>query len=91
MSNSTLLIVDDELSMREFLQILLEKEGYNVLVGEGGEDALRIIASEPYDLMICDMKMPRVSGLEVLKKSKDRKSTRLNSSHIPLSRMPSSA
>jgi len=68
----TILIVDDELSMREFLQIMLEKEGYNVAAADGGESAMLFIDREPYDLMLCDMKMPRVSGLDVLKRSREK-------------------
>lgn len=72
MKKETILIVDDELSMREFLQILLAKEGYGVLMADGGEKALGVIEQEPYDLMLCDMRMPRVGGIEVLKKSRER-------------------
>lgn len=64
-------MVDDELSMREFLEIMLDKEGYEVLTASSGEEALQLIGEANYDLMLCDMKMPRVSGLEVLKKSQE--------------------
>lgn len=72
MKRATILVVDDELSMREFLQIMLEKEGYEVLTAAGGEEALKIMGEVSYDLMLCDMKMPRVSGMDVLKKSQER-------------------
>lgn len=64
-------MVDDELSMREFLEIMLDKEGYEVLTASSGEEALQLIGEASYDLMLCDMKMPRISGLEVLKKSQE--------------------
>lgn len=72
MKRETILVVDDELSMREFLQIMLAKEGYNVIAADGGESALLLLDQEPYDLMLCDMKMPRVSGLDVLKRSREK-------------------
>jgi len=67
----TILVVDDELSMREMLQIALEKEGYKVLLAQNGAAALRTIEEKKYDLLLCDMKMPGVGGMEVLKKSKE--------------------
>lgn len=71
MKRATILVVDDELSMREFLEIMLDKEGYEVLTASSGEEALQLIGEASYDLMLCDMKMPRISGLEVLKKSQE--------------------
>lgn len=67
----TILVVDDELSMREMLQIALEKESYEVLLAENGTKAIKMIEEERYDLLLCDMKMPGVSGMDVLKKSKE--------------------
>ncbi|MBD3307053.1 response regulator [candidate division KSB3 bacterium] len=67
---STLLIVDDEQSMRDFLAIMLKKEGYDVVTVEDGEEALKAIQEDIYDLMITDMKMPGMSGLEVLRRTK---------------------
>jgi len=64
-------VVDDELSMREMLQIALEKEGYEVVLAENGDKAIEKMGDIDYDLLLCDMKMPGVSGMEVLKKSKE--------------------
>ncbi len=61
------LIVDDEKSMREFLSIVLNKEGYNVAVASHGPEALSLIDKEIYDLVISDIKMPGLSGLDLLK------------------------
>ena len=66
-----ILVVDDEKGMREFLKIMLEKSGASVDSSESGEDAVRKIEQKSYDLVICDLKMPRVSGLEVLRRSKE--------------------
>ena len=66
----TILVVDDELSMREMLQIALEKEGYSILLAKNGAMAMEMMKHNEYDLLLCDMKMPGVTGMEVLKKSK---------------------
>jgi two-component system response regulator PilR (NtrC family) len=66
-----ILVVDDEKSMRDFLSIMLKKEGYEVSTAENGEDALRAVQAEIFDLVITDVKMPRMDGLEVLKMVKD--------------------
>ncbi len=67
----TVLVVDDELSMREMLQIALEREGYRVILADSGDRAMELVDGENYDLLLCDMKMPKVSGMDVLKKSKE--------------------
>lgn len=68
-----ILIVDDERSMREFLSLLLKKEGHSVEVAASGDDALVALAEgRRFKLVITDLKMPgSTSGLEVLKKSKE--------------------
>ncbi|MFO8058029.1 MAG: sigma-54 dependent transcriptional regulator [bacterium] len=68
---SKILVVDDELSMREFLEILLQKEGYEVESAASGEEALQRIKKDRFDLIICDIMMPRVSGMEVLKRARE--------------------
>ncbi len=66
-----ILVVDDELSMREFLEIMLLKEGYDVITARNGFEALEIIEKEPVDLIITDIRMNGIDGLQVLKKSKE--------------------
>ncbi len=66
-----ILIVDDELSMREFLKILLEKEGYDAMVAADGDAALAALGNNAVDLLITDVRMPGTSGLELLKQCKD--------------------
>ncbi len=66
-----ILIVDNEESMREFLSIVLKKEGYACLTAEDGDHALRVIEKEPIDLVLSDIKMPRMNGLELLKALKE--------------------
>ncbi|MFZ5760427.1 MAG: sigma-54-dependent transcriptional regulator [Thermodesulfobacteriota bacterium] len=62
----TILVVDDELSMREFLKILLEKEGYKAITAQDGEKALKIIEENEIHLVISDIRMPGMGGLELL-------------------------
>ncbi len=65
-----ILVVDDETGMREFLSILLDKEGYEVSLAKNGEEALRQIETTEFDVVITDLKMPRVSGIDVLDKTR---------------------
>jgi two-component system response regulator PilR (NtrC family) len=68
---SSILVVDDELSMREFLEILLANEGYAVSCAESGEDACTILDGETFDLVITDIRMDNIDGLDVLRKVKE--------------------
>ena len=61
-----ILIVDDELSMREFLTILLEREGYQVTSAANAADALAQIERGLFDLVISDVQMPGLNGIELL-------------------------
>ncbi len=65
-----ILVVDDEKSMREILQIFLKNEGYCVQVASNGEEATEAVKKEIFDLVITDMKMPKIGGLELLKNVK---------------------
>ncbi len=65
------LVVDDERSMRELLAIVLRREGYEVLLAENGRIALGLLEREPVDLLISDIKMPDMSGVEVLRAAKN--------------------
>ncbi|MBI5739377.1 MAG: sigma-54-dependent Fis family transcriptional regulator [Nitrospirae bacterium] len=62
-----ILVVDDERSMREILDIFFRNEGYSVAVADNGAAALEIMKNDFFDLVVTDMKMPKVSGLELLK------------------------
>ena len=65
-----ILIVDDELSMREFLELMLVKEGYQVSCAENGRTANKQIEKFFYDLVLCDIRLGDISGLDVLRKAK---------------------
>ena len=68
--SQNILVVDDEKSMREFLEIMLTQEGYNVTLAENGEKACRILNERAFDLVITDIRMKDINGIEVLKKAK---------------------
>lgn len=65
----TILVADDEKSMREFLEIMLTREGYEVLAASTAEEAIEMISSRSIDLVITDINMPKASGMAVLKSS----------------------
>lgn len=62
-----ILVVDDEERMRHLLSIMLERRGYKVTQAKDGLDALEKIKATPFDLVITDIKMPRLGGVELLK------------------------
>ncbi|HIJ80493.1 MAG TPA: sigma-54-dependent Fis family transcriptional regulator [Desulfuromonadales bacterium] len=68
--NVRILVVDDELSMREFLSILLEREGYKVETAASAEEGLKAIELAPFDLVLSDVQMPGLSGIQLLERIK---------------------
>jgi two-component system response regulator PilR (NtrC family) len=68
---ASVLIVDDERSMRDFLKILLEKEGHAVATAESGEKALDLFQNHPPDIVVSDIRMPGMTGIELLERLKD--------------------
>jgi two-component system, NtrC family, nitrogen regulation response regulator NtrX len=68
---STILIVDDEKAIRKTLSEILSYEGYKIDDAENGEDALRKLKEKNYDVVLCDIKMPKVDGIEFLERSKE--------------------
>ena len=77
----TILVVDDTPETLGFLTDTLDDAGFTVLIATDGESALALVDQITPDLVLMDALMPGI----------DRKSTRLNSSHLARSRMPSSA
>jgi two-component system response regulator PilR (NtrC family) len=65
-----ILIVDDELSMRELLEYMLKREGYRVDCAENGRKAVERVGSNSYDLLLCDIRLGDISGLDVLRACK---------------------
>ncbi|MCL2760969.1 MAG: sigma-54 dependent transcriptional regulator [Desulfuromonadales bacterium] len=70
MKANNILIVDDELSMREFLSIFLEREGYIVKTAENAEVALTLLNKSKFDLVISDVNMPGLDGIALLERIK---------------------
>lgn len=68
---SRILVVDDEESIREFLEIMLKKEGYEVTLAEDGQKAKDLLAKKSFDMIISDLQMPHVTGIELLKHVKE--------------------
>ncbi|AEI47272.1 sigma-54-dependent transcriptional regulator [Runella slithyformis] len=64
-----ILIVDDEKSIRAALRDILEYEGYEVEEAKDGEEGLNMILKNSYDVALCDIRMPKLEGLEVLLKA----------------------
>ena len=62
-----ILVVDDEESIREFLEIMLTKEGYEVLLAEDGAKAVEVLKLKSVDMVISDLQMPNMNGMELLK------------------------
>ncbi len=65
-----ILVVDDEESMCNFMEIMLRKEGYNVSTAQSGKDAMSLLGQEKPDLVISDIMMPEMSGIELLVEAK---------------------
>lgn len=64
MSKERILIVDDEKEIRDLIDIYLKGEGYDTLKAENGEEALNILEQQDVDLIILDIMMPKVNGIE---------------------------
>jgi two-component system response regulator PilR (NtrC family) len=67
---SKILVVDDELGMREILEFMLAREGYAVTCAETGRKALDLVGKETYDMLLCDIRLGDISGLDVLRACK---------------------
>ena len=67
MSRKSILVVDDEKSQREILEMILSGEGYDVTTASSGEAAMKFVADRHFDLVLTDLKMTGMSGLDLLK------------------------
>jgi len=72
--NANILVVEDELSMRELLELMLTRTGYRVDCAESGRDAISLIKINDYDLLLSDMRLGDITGLDVLKAAKQKNS-----------------
>jgi DNA-binding NtrC family response regulator len=71
MSRKSILVVDDEKSQREILEMILSGEGYDVTTASSGEAAMKFVADRRFDLVLTDLKMTGMSGLDLLKQLTD--------------------
>ncbi|MDX5621848.1 response regulator transcription factor, partial [Clostridioides difficile] len=69
--NNTILVVDDEKEIRDLIEIYLLNSGYNVIKAEDGKEALDILKKENIHLMILDIMMPKMDGIEVCRKVRE--------------------
>jgi two-component system alkaline phosphatase synthesis response regulator PhoP len=70
-AKETILIVDDEADLLDLIEYNLEKEGYNVLKAENGQDGIKLARKHNPDLIILDIMMPKMTGIEVCKVLKE--------------------
>ena len=76
MTNKKILVVDDEEIIRKTIRIHLGKMGYELKEAIDGVDALKKLGEEKFDLLICDILMPKKNGWEVLKELRSNPSTK---------------
>ena len=72
-----ILIVDDDQLMRKLLEYIIKKAGYKVSVADDGSNALKIVKKDKPDLIISDVEMPKLNGLELCQKLKENFDTKL--------------
>ena len=80
MADNRILVVDDEEDILELVRYNLAREGYRIVCAASGEKALSKAGSEPFDLIVLDLMLPGIDGLEVAKRLKSKPETR----HIPI-------
>ena len=68
----TVLIVDDESGILDSLRILLKKEGYDVTTAQGGKAGLEQIRSGTPDIVLTDIRMPQITGLDILQAAREQ-------------------
>jgi adenylate cyclase len=78
--NVLVLVVDDNEMNRDMLSRRLERQGYRAVVAEDGQQALELLPTQPFDLMLLDIMMPRLNGYDVLQRVKNDPALR----HIPI-------
>ena len=67
-----ILVVDDELSMRELLDVMLTQEGYGISLANNGKQALKIIEKKSFDMILCDIRLGDLTGLDILRAAKQK-------------------
>lgn len=75
MINGKILVVDDEDRIRRLLKMYLEREGYTTEEAENGDEALELALANDYDLILLDLMMPGIDGVEVCRQLREKKAT----------------
>jgi two-component system, NtrC family, nitrogen regulation response regulator NtrX len=73
MAKSNILIVEDEKLLNEAYELVLKNEGYDIATAFNGEDALKKTADKDFELILLDLRMPKMDGVEFLKKYNPKK------------------
>lgn len=68
----TILVVDDEVDVLEMIELGLRSAGYNLLTADSGERALELFEQHRADLVICDLKMPRMNGIATISRLREQ-------------------
>src|SRR5947207_12648858 len=85
MARMRILVVEDERRVASFVSRALRENSYAVDLAETGEKAIEMATATTYDSILLDIRLPGLSGIQVCRELRDRKSTRLNSSHTVIS------
>ncbi len=70
MGNDRILVIDDDVQILRFLHRCLTEDGYEVVTASETEEAVRLLGEEPFSLILTDMKMPQMNGLELLQEAR---------------------
>ena len=70
MQSNNILVIDDERDLLESLQIVLQMHGFKPFLAENAQKGLEFLAQQPIDIILCDVSLPDISGLEALAKIK---------------------
>jgi DNA-binding NtrC family response regulator len=72
MTSQTLLVIEDDAKMRRVLEIILSQDGYRIYAAAGGEEGLQILEEKNCDLVLTDLQMQKIDGIQVLEQVKKR-------------------
>jgi CheY-like chemotaxis protein len=71
-ARGTILVVDDEIDVLEMIELGLRSAGYQMLTADSGERAIEIFGQQKADLVICDIKMPRMNGITTISRLREQ-------------------
>lgn len=84
---SRILVVEDDQFLRELYEELLKEEGYNVVLAEDGERGLAEISKGGFDLILLDIMLPKIDGLEILRRVKNKPPEKPNGMTVMLTNL----